>query len=188
MSNLPKILAKKILDNDNLQQDEEAEIDYAKVENVNKQLLDKTNKNIIVFLQKLVDYHHQILDDIVDYDFNLNLNKIHIYNSGTVEDRNYYIITLSYNPDSVSEIMFLTLYKDQKVLDPSKNYFIENNTYSIVEMLCFIFAEEDMKFKIYEKLTTTPGKSQILIILEKYTKIAHSSRIKRNNKMNPRQV
>jgi RNase H-like domain found in reverse transcriptase/Reverse transcriptase (RNA-dependent DNA polymerase)/Integrase zinc binding domain/Integrase core domain len=149
-------------------------IDYSKIEYINKQLLDKTNKNIITLFwqNKMQDFHNFILEDILspdDDNFEMDFNKINVYNSSSIKDRKYYIIALTYDPDSVVERLFFTLYKDQDALDISKTYFIENNvTLPILEILSYIFAEKDIKIKVCQDLITTPSKDEIPIILDQY--------------------
>lgn len=60
--------------------------------------------------------------------------------------------------------MFLALYKDQNILEPTKTYFIEN----IIELpiavkLRFIFADKLNILRICQNTTTTPGTDQIPI-------------------------
>lgn len=51
--------------------------------------------------------------------------------------------------------MFLTLFRNKNIFVPSKMYYAENNTeFSIVELLCFIFSEKQINFRICQSLTT----------------------------------
>lgn len=63
--------------------------------------------------------------------------------------------------------MFLSVYSNQNLLNTSNTYFNENGPkFLIVELLCFFNDEIEMKFKVCQKLTQTPDKYEILIIID----------------------
>lgn len=86
--------------------------------------MDNKNRNILVFLQEnnLQDYHHKILQNIVEENNNLTNDKMLIYNSATVKYRKDHLITLPYDPDS---LVFLTLYTKKNIFDPPRIYYVE---------------------------------------------------------------
>lgn len=144
-------------------------IDYSKIQISNKQLLDKENKNIITFFQQnnLSDFHHKIIDDILEENPEFYNDKINILSSKSVRHRKYFIIPLPFDPETVVEHLFLTIFKNQNDLDISKTYHVENNLdLPILEILSFVFAEKDLKLIICQNLVRTPDQDQIPIILD----------------------
>lgn len=62
--------------------------------------------------------------------------------------------------------MVLTLYQNQNILDPSNIYYVANKAkLPIVETLCFIHSEKEMKFNIGQNLVIIPDKDEISIII-----------------------
>ena len=146
-------------------------IDYSKIQISNKQLLDKENKNILTFFQKdnLRDFHYKIIEDIFEENPEFHNDKINIVYSRSVRYRKYFIISLPFDPESVVEHLFLTLYKNQNELDLSKTYHVENNLdLPILEILSFIFAEKDLKLIICQNIVQTPNADQIPTILDQH--------------------
>lgn len=65
--------------------------------------------------------------------------------------------------------MFLSLYRNQNVLDSSNTYFIENNSeLHIVALISFIYADKDRKFKVCQYLTHNPNKAEISVNNDHY--------------------
>lgn len=146
-------------------------IDYSKIETSNEQLLDKTHKNILTFFRqnKLEDIHHQIIDDIFEENIDFKESGINVLNSKTIKDRNYFIIFLSFDPETTVQTLFYSLYKDQLKLDISKTYYIENNLdLPILEIISYIFQNEEIKFKICQNIIRTPEQEEIPILLDQY--------------------
>lgn len=146
-------------------------IDYSKIEFSNGQLLDKTNKNIVTFFQQnnLEDLHYKILEDLFEenVDFrNLELNKL---SSKSVRHRNYFIVALPYDPETVVQHLFMSLYNGRETFDESETYHIENNIdLPILEILSFLLSEKDVKLKICQNVSKTPTDDQIPIIIDQY--------------------
>lgn len=146
-------------------------IDYSKIRFSNNQLLDKDHKNIITFFQQdnLQDFHYKIIEDILEEDPDFTNNKINILSSKTVRKRSYHIIPLPFDPTSAILQLFITVYKNQNDIDPSKTYYVENNlNLPILEILSFIFSDKDIKLVICQDIVRTPDEDQIPIILNQF--------------------
>uniref|UniRef100_V5GGL8 RNA-directed DNA polymerase n=1 Tax=Anoplophora glabripennis TaxID=217634 RepID=V5GGL8_ANOGL len=146
-------------------------IEYSKIEFSNEQLLDKNNKNIVTFFQQnnLKDFHYKIIEDLFEEnaDFcNLKLNKL---SSKSVRNRNYFIVALPFDADSVIQHLFASLYNGREEFKNSEKYCIENNLdLPVLEILSFLLAEKDVKLKICQDITRTPNADEIPIIIDQY--------------------
>lgn len=131
--------------------------------------MDRSHKYIVTFFRRnrLEELHHEIIEDILEENFNFLSKTINVVSSKSVNDRKYFIIPLPYDNDSVAPILFFTLYKDCDKFEPNTTYCIENNIQlPITEMLCFILADKNIYFKICQNIVNTPEPDQIPIILE----------------------
>lgn len=146
-------------------------IDYSKIRYTNNQLLDKDHKNIIlVFRQdKLTDLHYKIIEDFHEEHPTFDDDKINILNSKTSTKRKYYLITTPFILEDAIATLFKALISSQSEIDESKTYYIENNVeLPFLEMLCFIFADKDLKIVICQNIVTTPQEDEIPIIMDQY--------------------
>lgn len=146
-------------------------IDYSKIEFSNLKLLDKSHKDIITFFRqnKLNDLHHTIINDVFEEHLDFKLKQINIANSKTVKNRRYVIVPLPFDPDSVVPELFYIFFKAQNEFDVSKTYCIENNLeIPILEVLCSIFSDKEIKLKICQDTVTTPNEDEIPQILDQY--------------------
>lgn len=146
-------------------------IDYNKIEFSNCQILDKQNKNIVIFLQSssMKDFHHEILEDIFEEFADCKKLEVNIYSSKTVKKRKYFITLLPNDPRYLFEILFISIYKSKDIFSANETYCVENNLdLPVLEILSYIFAEKDIKWKICQNLTKTPDKEEIPIILDHY--------------------
>lgn len=146
-------------------------IDYSKIRYSNEQLLDKEHKNIIIIFQqdKLTDLHDKIMEDFQEEHPSFNMDKITVLNSKSVRKRNYYIILLPFLLQDAIPTLFKILANSQTDIVPSKTYYVENNVeIPLLEMLCFIFADKDLKIVICQNIVITPEEDQIPIIIDQY--------------------
>lgn len=146
-------------------------IDYNKVEFSNCQLLDKNNKNIFILPQNrsLQEFHHQIFEDAFEDIANIEQFKINVLSSKTVRKRRYFILPLPSDPDIVNEIMFASIFKSVDVFPPGETVYVEDNPeLPTLEMLCFVFAEKDIKWKVCQNIAKTPDKDEIPLILDQF--------------------
>ena len=146
-------------------------IDYSKVEISNSQLLDKNHKNIIGFFwqNKLQELHHQIMDDILEEEFDFSSSNVNIVHSKSVKNRRYFIIPLPFDFETVVPHLFYILYRDRHEFDETQVYCIENNLeLPILELFSFIFADKAIKIRICQDLVRTPESDEIPQILDHY--------------------
>lgn len=109
-----------------------------------KQILDKTNTMIIVFLwkNKLPNYHYDILNDILVENIELH-NKNFIVTEGAQSSTENVFNYFTIRPRKLREYA-----GNQNIIDLSKIYFAENNTeLPIVELLCFVLPKKTFYLK-----------------------------------------
>ena len=146
-------------------------IDYSKIEFSNSKLLDKSHKNIVTFFRqnKLEEIHEQIIEDIFEENYEFSNVRINIVNSKTVKQRQYFIIPLPFDPESVVAHLFYVLHKGKNNFETCKLYCIENNLeLPIMEILSHILADKEVKFRICQELIKAVKEDEIPQILDHY--------------------
>lgn len=151
--------------------DSQSLIDYSKINITNNQLLDKQHKNIITFFwqNKIQEFHHKIIDDILEENPDFHLKRINIFNSKTVKNRKYYIIPLDFDPTTVVSLLFYILYKEQNEFNLAETYYVENQIeLPILEIFSYIFADKEIKLTICQNIVRTPVDDEKPQILDHY--------------------
>ena len=146
-------------------------IEYSKIEFSPEQLLDRSHKYVLTFMRQnfIEDLHEKIIQDIFEQNLDFSANKINVANSATVKGRKYFIIPLPADPDLCNSVLFTSLFNSKSVIDVKQTLYVENNLdLPILEMLSFIYSEEDIKVVICQNVSKTPDPDEIPIILEQY--------------------
>lgn len=144
-------------------------IDYSKCKNSNENFLDKSHKNILTPIMQgsITENQFKIIEDFLDEDYQFRDDKINIQNSKTVKNRKYFIIPTPY--ENTEQLLFHVIYESKEdLLENSIYYLEETKEIPLLEILSYIFSDDEIEFITCNKEILTPAEDQREIIIDQY--------------------
>lgn len=117
-------------------------------------------------LGNLKDFHGKGIDDIFEENASFDTYKINTYSSKTVRNRRFYIIGSPRDTDTVNEVLFSPINWPKDIVSHSELYCAKNHLeLPALEILSFIFANTEIRWRLWYNIAHTVEKDQISIIL-----------------------